>query len=602
MNEKLYIHNDAPEPLKQVIDVSQRMLDNMKAYKAKADSKTLTREDLRELTRCSNALSKEYPRSAEPQKGYPPRTSDMDELENYSRARIDESTRQVEAEGGPVFKVNSLDELKNLATLSPAILGQKVLNAAEEKRAAEEKEREAGGTPDETYEGQSVSAKQTFSVESMEETFERFCSHYYHAKGVYSDLPYDWTETQPYEAPLYNGSSVFRGYGVKGDGWLKAVLTGETENEAFGDKQPEAALALASRNKTDACDIDSLLDLWQEDEELGEPIVRALKVSDNDLVDRRLNERFDPSPPDIKAGIVEILDYRKTLSTEACNNYLQREPPKVCDKIVRAFLTRGIPVETAAFQPLLNDPETDYYEEALLSAFLNGESAYFLQARVLNDSTPENVNRLPLYLACAGNRTDFAILEKSLDHEGCFEAAVMGLGIMGLTEGVPLLIGRFSTTIADKKEWEEQVLIHDSLNLITGARLELPFPEIAPGPEGKECEVKIAVAFKSLWSRWWLDQRRMFSPHTRYRRGVCWNLKRCIDEMAYERGHYWSRQYAYYELVIRSGASVAPFFADWDVNDQLDAIERWRVWWRETGCTFPDDPWLFHGKPPGRLF
>lgn len=601
MKEKLYIHNDAPEELKQVVDVSQQMLDTMKEFKAKADNGTLTLDDLRELTRRNNALSKEYPRKAEPNADAPPRTNDMDELKRYAKARMEESTRQVEADGGPVFKVNGLDKLKELSFMPPMALGKMVLNEAEKKNKPT-KFIEEGRESDEEFESPKTPIQHQFNYQLIEERFETFCFYYHHAKRVYFDLPWEWTKAEPHEANLYKSGSTFNGYGERGTDWLKAVLAGEAEDEDLSEKRTEAALALVSRNNKETGDIDDLLERWQDDENLRDPIVRALKTSDNDQVDQCLNELFDNTSPEIKAGIIEILEYRKRIDTDRWMVFLQNEDPEVCEKIVRAFLNNGIEVETESFRPLLNDPEKDFFEEALFSAFMNGEAAFFLQARVLNDSKPETVDRLPLYLACAGNRNDYPVLLKSLDQEDCFKAAVRGLGIMGLTPGVPVLIDRFSWSIASKDDWDMQTVIHDSLNLITGAGLELPFPDIVPGSESKECEVEIRVRFKDIWSRWWLDHRQMFREHTRYRRGVCWTLGSCIDEMAYEKGNYWSRQYSYYELVIRSGEHIAPFFADWDVNDQLDAIDKWREWWLEKGHRFPENPWLFHGEQPGRLF
>jgi hypothetical protein len=66
--------------------------------------------------------------------------------------------------------------------------------------------------------------------------------------------------------------------------------------------------------------------------------------------------------------------------------------------------------------------------------------------------------------------------------------------------------------------------------------------------------------------------------------------------MAIPTGSYWTRQYSYYELQIRSGFHVAPFYADWYVKDQQAAIEQWQRWYDKEQTRYPPTQWLYHGR------
>jgi hypothetical protein len=342
--------------------------------------------------------------------------------------------------------------------------------------------------------------------------------------------------------------------------------------------------------------LEELVTLWQNKTALAPFIVNALKYAANPLLPQWMEQTLASQLPTIQVGFIEVLAYYNRFDSTKWDRLKTGKEPAVLVKILHAQVNSGIRLKREHYQPLLVDPETDYFEDALFAALLTGDQESILTARRQLMTTPDKALNLPLYLACAGGMIDFRVLKQCLLTEKLVPAAIRGLGLLGLTEVVPALIELFADKITDKKVWDRQRQIVESLNLITGADLPLLFPEIKEGPEGKEYEVTVEIGWKEQWYSWWIDHQDRFESGVRYRRGQRFTLESCLAEMAYPRGNYWSRQYSFYELQIRSGQHIAPFFADWDVSEQIKSVELWRHWWQEAQYQYRFSQWYFNGK------
>jgi hypothetical protein len=227
---------------------------------------------------------------------------------------------------------------------------------------------------------------------------------------------------------------------------------------------------------------------------------------------------------------------------------------------------------------------------------LKGNASILIQSRKRLENQPEKTMNLPLYFACCCRYEDYPRIKLGLKEEKAQPSAIQGLGLLGMGASIPLLIQQFSYTITSKEEWELNRTTADALELITGESLDLPFPDIVEGPEDKRHELKVVIDWRQIWAQWWMQNSHKFKEKIRYRRGKKYTLASGLEEMAFSRGNFWSRQYAYYELQARSGNHVHPFYADWYVADQLKAIDAWQQWWEENKAKFPDSQWLYQGR------
>ena len=595
MTEKLFISEDAPAELKEIIKVSQKCLDNMMEFKVKADNGTLTFDDLEELTRRNNLLTDEFPK-AEPSTttGFPTSGSGLDELEAVGNANAAETARLLEQEGGPAYKIDTFDQLKELSQLSPMAIGTLVLRAAEEKRGTVEDSEES----EKPYESQDMKLKKEFKNGLMKENLDDINSLLYNAKEVLFDLQTDMTGVEFFEKRLLLNLRTFEGYKQSGIDLLMNILSGAEEDEDLADKKPEAALILATLGDEKSSTLDDLLELLQEDEELKSDIVKALKYSPNPFINEWLKKRLSDQPSDTQASFIEILEYRKDIDSDKWDLVLKKKDPMVSEKIVRAYANAGRDVDESTKNSLLEDQSAGFYEEAVLSTLISGEQSALYKARRQVQEDVDSIATLPLGIACAGEFGDFHYLRKSLGTEKARLSAILAFGILGLVQAVPLLIERLGSKKLTREEWELQKRVVDSLELITGADLRLPLPDIKEGPEGKEYEVTLETGWQAPWFFWWTENQPRFEINVRYRRGRPFTLLSCIEEMEFLKGNHWSRQYSYHELQIRSGQHIAPFQADWYLRDQKESIEKWKEWWRDNQMRYGDSQWLFAGKAP----
>ncbi len=353
---------------------------------------------------------------------------------------------------------------------------------------------------------------------------------------------------------------------------------------------------LISLESGDSARLAELLTVWDENDDLELQIVRALKYTNNPALNGCLEEKLDDVSPKIKANIIEILEYRSIINEEKWNNLLEEGNLTIIEKILRVYTNNDIIFEENRLISLIEDPESENYENALFTCLISGNRNALDLSRKFLRETPDKVNQLPLYLACSGTSEDSYLLKECLKQKNTKLASIQACGILGTVEAIPLLIKEFPTTLSSKEDWDLCITINDSLEVITGANIPLEFPDVEEGPEGKEYEVTVTVKFAKQWQKWRYNHHEEFQDQIRYRRGIPFNLGSCIEEMNHSEGSYWSRQFSYCELKIRSGQHIAPFFADWYVRDQFTAIETWRMWWEENQQLYGSSQWLFAGK------
>ncbi len=590
MSKKLYISDDSPVELKETIATAQRMMDNMAEFKVKADDGTLTFADLDELARRNNAISSEFPTAKEPVPGYPIQTKNMADLEALSKARLKEAEEELKKQGGPVFKINSLDQLEKLSKESPEALAKMVIDAATEKREANEPNKPSVKVGKVSVPGRSFHSK--IFIEHL----AKIQTLLYNAKTVFHNLSYDWEHAEIFEAQLIKHAKSFEDFGERAIFFLIGVLNGEDSGGGEELKQ-EAAFVLASIDTGDQDALGELIDTWKNDETVKEQVIQALKYGDNQKIHRRLESLLLEEAPEVQADFIDILAYRRKINRPLWKELGTFKEPIVEESMTRASIEAELPVKENTFDLILADNEASFYEDALFSGILNGDHKILIKSRKEFHERMDNLVSLPLYFACGCRWEDYFLLERCLDQEKPKEAAVKALGLLGMGESIPILIRHFSNTIASKKDWDEQKSIAESLELITGAGLDLPVPDIQEGPEGKEYEIKVVTKWNEIWTKWWMKNRNEYDEKTRYRRGKVFHLGSCLEEMGYPRGNYWSRQFSYYELQIRSGMHIAPFRADWYVAEQKEAIGKWKDWWTENQSKYETNQWLFAGKP-----
>ncbi|MBU2511432.1 hypothetical protein KJ966_08835 [bacterium] len=591
MKKKLFVSDDSPAELKETISVCQQYIDNMQEFKVKADNGTLNFDDLEELTRRNNILVNQLPHNSNPRPGYPPQTSNLDELESYAKIRGEESAKLLKEEGGPVFKITTFDQLKEFSKMDPEAVGAIILAAAREKRG----EAESTEEPEKETESHEMKIKKEFMNDLLIDNLNNIKTLLYNAKLCLFDLQYEWPKAETFEKQLTLRARTFKGYKQNGLELLTGILNEEEENEDLADKKDEAAFILASLVTDNSPELKELINLWREDEALQKTVIQAIKYSNNPSINDWILKNYSNESAKIKAGLIEVLDYRQIKDEKNWDKFLKQEDPLVSSKILRAYSLVGSTRNGGLIKKMMEETETDYFEEVVLSALISGEEYALNLIRGCIQKTPDKVGNLPLYLACSGDYFDFNFLKMTFSKEESRQSAIRALGIFGMMESVPFLIDAFSGTITNAEEWELQKCIVDSLNLITGANLPLPFPDIKEGPKGKEYDVTVEVSFKEQWAVWWYKNKHKYNDEIRYRRGNPFNIGSCVEEMAYPLGNHWSRQVSYYELLIRTGKYIAPFFADWYVKDQQSSIRIWKEWLVENRGTFRDKQWLFAG-------
>lgn len=593
MKNKLYVHDEAPPELKENVNLAQQCLGNMMQYKEKSEIGTLTIADLKTMARRNSEIIDCFPGGDATKVGLPAEINNMDELKALARSRSEETARLM-GHSKPVYQVQSVRELNNLCSKPPEEIADLFMAAAEkQKREAKATQpASADGEPPDTVPSRPKKAAPTFPTfqlagNHLEETVALLAS----CKEMFFYLYMDWHEIESLERQFEIHVDGISETGEPAIAFLGSYLTGEADDEEIEEKKPAAAFLLASLPDESGFDVERLIALLRDDEEKRAFVVPALKYGLNKEICEKLNESFSGEPPHIQSARIEAAYYRDCFDCENYIPYMETYDPAVQAEIVLAMSLSGISPLPAVSNGLLESDESDTFEKALFANLMAGDPDSLQKARKHAGLHPEQTVRLPLYLACSGDCRDYPAIVQCLLFEASKPYAIKALGIMGLKKAIPLLIERLS-----QEEWEMQKLIADSLELITGAGLARPDPDVSEGPEGYEYEVVVETGWGIIWSDWWEKNSRRFDPDMRYRRGKPCTLTAAIDEMEYPMGNYWSRQYAYYELRIRSGCHIAHFEADWYVADQKAAIGKWRDWQETASERFGNAQWLFAGK------
>ncbi len=587
---KLYIDKNAPPELKENIRLSQKLLDNMQTYKEKADNGTLTLDDLKQMTRQNDQVVAQFPKGDRTKVGLPAKLDSMEDIKALAKMRLAEA--QAKAGSNTGLKINSLQELQTICQMPPESIATLVLNDAKQKKAERKgKQAKKQSVSEKKVDQKIPTVKKPKDANLFDHLLDSIDGLLNTCKHAYHDLDGEWPLIKALEESLIIHVHEMCEYGQPAVDYLESYLLGEIEDDDMEEKKTTAAFILSCYPDINV--LDHLPGLFKENKEVKQHTTTALKYGLNKELDDQLDKRLYSYPTELQTGIIEILDYRKKIDTERWEVLFQQSEQPVQSKILRSFTTSGIDVEYALLEPLLEDPETRFYEETILTAMMAGyiDALYKMRRRFIDRA--ENMVNLPMYLACAGEYDDFNYIKSGLSQKKSKEATIKALGIQGITPAIPLLLDELKKGGLDLAIQKRVV---ESLELITGADLSLPFPEIKEGPKDKEYEVTVETGWFPIWLRWWKDNEHNFVPKIRYRRGQFFTLKECLKEMAFPKGNHWSRQFSYYELIIRSGQRITQFEADWWARDQLEAIQKWQEWWGKSKDQFGDDQWLFYGR------
>ncbi len=595
MKKTLYVHNDAPPELKENIRLTQQCLDNMLLFKAKADNGTLSLDDLETMTRRNNDIIDQFSKG-DPSLGRLPKqqVNSPAAMDSLVKSRLNETGGLAGNKKSP-YPVSSIKELNNLCRKPPETISSLIIDAAKEEK---QKRKAAEAAREDDLEIREVAPRvkmkspgKRFNDSLLFDYLEEVTGLLNGCKQIYYDLTMNWTDIEEIEQMMTAHLDAFAEHHQLAVDFLLSYLTEKTEDKELEEKKPVAAFILASMVDEDRNAQEKLLDHLRNNKDSASLVVQALKYGQHPEINDTLDKNLPQEPPYVQAGYIEALNYRKVINPARWSTLYKKADPSVKANILRSYVIQGNDFNRAELKSLLEDPEAPFYEDAVFTALFTGEISALAKCRSHFQKKDNKMIKLPLFLACASEQNDFFYIKNNLDNPASKNFSIMALGILGQTRAITLLLD----LLIDEK-WLVQRRISDSLELITGAELDLPLPEIIEGPEGKEYEVTVKTGWDKIWTHWWMGHHHNFDPNLRYRRGQYFDLGSCINEMKYPRGNHWSRQYAYYELLIRSGCHVARFEADWYVKDQQAAINAWEEWWQKDQDRFNHSQWLYAGK------
>ncbi len=592
MSDKLYINDDAPEEIKENVRLAQQCLDNMKQYKEKAENGTLTFADLENMVQKNHAIIDQFPKGNPAAAGLPAKVEGTPGILALAAARQAE-VKPLLDKNPPVYKVDSIKDLHNLCQKTPEEIGETIIAAAKQKNKEKKPteiadQQESGGKSPKLPKKISVSS---FNFDLFNRHLEKTVDLLAACKQIYFDVQVDWRLVGQLEKQLEVHIDGLAEQGDPALEFLDSYVTDQTDDEDCEEKKPAAAFLMASIDDENRNSVERLLGLLGEDEELLPLIGPALKYSLNPNLNRRLLDKPEWFPEHLQACTVETLQYRGVYDPADIPMLNQSDSPRVQMSILQANVLQGMKYDREQLASLLASEDKELLEPLMLVSLLTNQDEAVWTARRFAGEKPESTSNLPLILSYAGDSLDVNPLNRCLDSEHNKLAAIRALGMLGLNDCVYNLLTRMRD-----EEWQIQKHIAESLELITGAGLTLPPPDIKEGPEGKEHEVEVITEWYQIWNDWWIEHHGKFQDEIRYRRGKRFVLGSCIEEMAYPLGNHWSRQGSYLELRIRSGAFVTHFEADWYVKDQLKAIEAWQTWWEQNQHKYRKSQWLMAGK------
>jgi len=202
------------------------------------------------------------------------------------------------------------------------------------------------------------------------------------------------------------------------------------------------------------------------------------------------------------------------------------------------------------------------------------------QCRKLCDANISKDVKAPFLLSLCGNLSDYYLLSNNIDIKQLDSNTINAIGIIGNTKAIPLLI-----SFLECEDEKINIEAAKALEIITGAGLRETAveTEVLEGfEEGETEEIKHEIerisTSKESWSRWWYQNRSKFNETKRWRSGKLFDFGVCIEEIEKCSSSYFDRQRAYWELIIQSNHDI-PYQPDWCVPNQLDSVNKWKLWW-----------------------
>ncbi len=598
MSKKLFVHNDAPPQLKQNIRFSQEILDNMQNFKGKADDGTLTSADLKEMSRLNNQIVAKFSgEGTATGVGLGSKVKSPEELLVISRSRV--ATVQAKAGVSP-YPVNSLDDLKTLCKMSPEKSGALILKAAEKIKAEKKAEKAKGNTgkadagpqKQETkikIDGKIVRTKLGYSTKLEDEIFELLSFAYRNCKPRFFAPIEAWTNVVVMEDQIINYLKIIE---QNGDGYVSNIF--KIVFDADSDMDKEIALFILASIRPDEDElIGMIVDMGKDDEELLSKIETGLKYGINPIIPHYARFQLLNGTDDNKPIFMEVLDYHR--DPNDYSHILDKSPPALQAKILKKNAKAGVKTDFASFYHLLENPEEPYFKDALLTGLLSGDKYTLMRCRRVCDENYDKAGELLIYLACAGNYNDFSILSRCLKTQKPSIDSIRALSLFGRMDVVPELIQFLnpeSFPVESKEDFNRKNSLFECLNVLTGASLVMSDPDIEETEGEEQNRITVQLDYFEPWKKWWSENNMRFNNSARYRRGEIFTLKSCLKEMENPTACYWSRQYSYYELMIRSGKKM-PFESDWYVKDQQTALQEWYA--ASEGQPWLNDlyPWTF---------
>ncbi len=296
---------------------------------------------------------------------------------------------------------------------------------------------------------------------------------------------------------------------------------------------------------------------------------------ESDELSQLMTDHIRIADPSVKMFLIEIIGDRR-ISNERINGFIGK-----CllgtnrDVMVAALKAQGklrLPEFLTLIRRLALSPDPIIQDAALLDLLLDGKYEAFRVLRRLCNQTTKSGSQRYTYLSFNGGKPDVPLLMKHTNEP----FALWGIGFLGYADAVPILIkllnSNFNAICLASSE---------ALQIITGAVFE------NQGEHDSRKRFVSRCASHEQWEQWWKSFGAKFSKDVRWRKGKAFNPGRCIQQMSDSSLSFLERQWAYYELLIRTGENI-PFEADWLVHEQRAALLQWEQWWKTRGKVLND--------------
>ncbi len=573
--KRLHVPEKADDNLKQLLKVSQEMVDMVQKGKVAQDGGGVSLAMLAQMSAQQIQAMDKMPKGIKQASG----VKSMDQLEAMAINNQKEAILQLADSGKAPLGPTSFAELQVMAKMNPEAM-VKAFQGNVDSIQSEKKSDNANKKTEADEEVPQKKPELSIAVAAKSATYDRYFEQIagliFICKMSYYILTLDWPDIEGMEKLLKSNLDSLSKHPVTEILPYIQIKLEEAESEK---EQLAAAFILASVEEKEHTLLDALIGIWKEKEELSPIIIKAFNYSRNSYVDPLFIETFEKEPVEVGASMISILGYHQN-ELDLQSLFEKSEPP-VQAQILKNSAINGIKFEYSSYSHLLEEDEINTMETALLAALINGEKEALELCRALCSEKYEDLISAPLYLVCSGDLGDLKSLKQCLSEEKPQTAHIQALGIFGVASLVPDLISLLKKEKISVENYGMHRATHESLELITGADLEIPMPDIEEGPEDAREKITFKDHYYSVWSKWWDLNGQSFEQDCRYRRGnPLTDLSGLINEIENTRGDYWSRQNSYYELMIRSGYRFH-FEADWYVPQQMESIENLWLWWRE---------------------